>query len=185
MTGMNTIEDQDEPQSAVAWAAVIAGAVGSVALGFVLLSLAAGFGMTIGSPWPTQNPSLTTFSAQSGAVLILAQVLCGAFGGYLAGRLRIKWRNVHGHEVHFRDTAHGLLAWAVATIAGGILAATIWTSHAIAVDTPADPAVVARYWLFTGIGLLLSAFTASVAGAIGGMRRDEMHAHFWSTRKSV
>jgi len=34
--------------------------------------------------------------------------------------------------------------------------------------------------VFMGVGLLLSAFTASVAAAIGGLRRDEMHATFWS-----
>ena len=36
--------------------------------------------------------------------------------GYLAGRLRSRWVAVHGDEVHFRDTAHGFLAWAVASL---------------------------------------------------------------------
>jgi hypothetical protein len=182
---MDTLEERCEPHSAVSWAAVIAGAVASVALGFVLLSFAAGFGMPIGSPWPTQNPALESFSPIEGATLIAAQVVCGAFGGYLAGRLRIKWLNVHGHEVHFRDTAHGLLAWALATIAGGVVAATAWTSHAVVPSATVSAELTSQYWLFMGIGLLLSAFTASVASAIGGMRRDEMHAHYWSTRTKV
>ena len=38
-------------------------------------------------------------------------------GGYLAGRLRAKWVAVHGDKVYFRDTAHGFLAWAVASLA--------------------------------------------------------------------
>jgi hypothetical protein len=29
------------------------------------------------------------------------------------------------------------------------------------------------------IGLLLGAFIASVAAAVGGLRRDEMHSTFW------
>ena len=40
-----------------------------------------------------------------------------AIGGYIAGRLRTKWVGVHTHEVYFRDTAHGFLAWSVATLA--------------------------------------------------------------------
>jgi hypothetical protein len=38
-------------------------------------------------------------------------------GGYLAGRLRTKWVAVHTDEVYFRDTAHGFLSWALASLA--------------------------------------------------------------------
>ena len=37
-------------------------------------------------------------------------------GGYLAGRLRTTWTGTHTHEVFFRDTANGLVTWAVATL---------------------------------------------------------------------
>src|SRR5262249_26966004 len=37
---------------------------------------------------------------------------------YLAGRLRQRWSGVHDEEAFFRDTAHGLLAWAFATLLG-------------------------------------------------------------------
>jgi hypothetical protein len=37
-------------------------------------------------------------------------------GGYLAGRLRVKWTAIHSDEVYFRDTAHGFLVWAVALV---------------------------------------------------------------------
>jgi parvulin-like peptidyl-prolyl isomerase len=37
-------------------------------------------------------------------------------GGYVAGRLRTKWANTHTHEIFFRDTAHGFITWAVATV---------------------------------------------------------------------
>jgi hypothetical protein len=37
-------------------------------------------------------------------------------GGYIAGRLRVKWADTHSDEVFFRDTAHGFLTWAVATL---------------------------------------------------------------------
>jgi hypothetical protein len=32
---------------------------------------------------------------------------------------------------------------------------------------------------FIGFGMLLSAFTAAVAAALGGMRREEMYAKYW------
>jgi len=36
--------------------------------------------------------------------------------------------------------------------------------------------------LFMGVGLLLSAFIAGVPGASGGLRRDDMHVHYWTER---
>jgi len=38
------------------------------------------------------------------------------FGGWLTGRLRTRWVSIHTDEVHFRDTANGFLAWAVAVV---------------------------------------------------------------------
>jgi hypothetical protein len=42
--------------------------------------------------------------------------MSSAVGGYLAARLRSKWVGAHAHEVFFRDTAHGFVAWAFATL---------------------------------------------------------------------
>jgi len=44
------------------------------------------------------------------------EVIASAIGGYMAGRLRTRWVDVHSDEVYFRDTAHGFLSWAVALI---------------------------------------------------------------------
>jgi hypothetical protein len=53
-------------------------------------------------------------------------VAAGLLGGYIAGRLRTKWVNLHTDEVFFRDTAHGFLAWALATLLiAGLLSSTI------------------------------------------------------------
>lgn len=47
-------------------------------------------------------------------------------GGYLAGRLRSAWTGVAGDEVFFRDSAHGFLAWALATLlTAGLLSSAI------------------------------------------------------------
>ena len=172
---------REEVHPPVSWGAILAGAVAAVAMSFVLSSLAAGLGLTLAGPWPGPAPALAGFSPAVGAAMIVVQVLSLALGGYLAGRLRAKWLYVHGHEVFFRDTAHGLLAWAVATVAGVALAALLASpaDHAaLAGATAADPRVAAQVSFFVGFGLLLSAFVASVAAAIGGLRRDEMHAKF-------
>jgi hypothetical protein len=175
-----------EAQSAVSWGAIFAGAVAALALSFVLLGLAAGFGLKLASPWPGARASLADFTPILGAWMIVVQVLSSAFGGYLAGRLRTKWLNVHSHEVHFRDTAHGLLVWALSTVAGVVLVATVLAppaEHAVALAvmaTERDANVAGQFSLFLAVGLLLGAFIASVAAALGGLRRDEMHTKFWS-----
>jgi hypothetical protein len=46
-------------------------------------------------------------------------------GGYLAGRLRTKWVDAQTDEVFFRDTAHGFLAWAVASLATAALLGSV------------------------------------------------------------
>jgi hypothetical protein len=48
--------------------------------------------------------------------LILTQIIASTMGGYLAARLRTKWVNIHTDEVHFHDTVHGFLVWAVGLV---------------------------------------------------------------------
>jgi hypothetical protein len=55
------------------------------------------------------------------------EIMSSSMGGYLAGRLRTKWTNIHGDEVYFRDTAHGFLAWAVALVASAAFLASAAT----------------------------------------------------------
>lgn len=47
---------------------------------------------------------------------IFMHIIAGAMGGYLAGRLRTRWTDLHTDEVFFRDTAHGFLVWAVSLV---------------------------------------------------------------------
>ena len=108
----------------VSWAAVLAGAAASCALTLVLLSFGAGMGFSVISPWGNSGVSATTFKIGTGLYFIVMAMISSAIGGYLAGRLRMKWVGVQTTEVHFRDTAHGFLAWAVASILGAILLAS-------------------------------------------------------------
>ena len=110
------ISSSAEESPAVSWAAVAAGAVVAAALTLVLLAFGVGMGFSAVSPWGGSGVSASTFQISTGIYLIVVAMLASTIGGYIAGRLRTKWFGVHTHEVFFRDTAHGFLAWGLATV---------------------------------------------------------------------
>ena len=112
--------------SGVSWGAVIAGAFVAAALSLALLALGTGIGLSAVSPWSNAGASASAIGWTAISWLVLMQLIASSVGGYLAGRLRTKWVNVHTHEVYFRDTAHGFLVWAV----GLVLTAGFLTSAA-------------------------------------------------------
>jgi hypothetical protein len=103
-------------KSAASWPSIIAGAFVAAATTVILVALGSGIGFASISPWPDRGASVTTFAMTTAIWLIVTQWVSAALGGYLAGRLRTRWMGTHPHEVFFRDTAHGLITWAVATI---------------------------------------------------------------------
>ena len=107
--------------SGVSWPAVFAGAFGMGALGLILMVLGAGFGLSAVSPWPQAGADASRISAGAVIWVIFVQLAASALGGYFAGRLRTKWVSLHTHEVFFRDTAHGFIAWCVALVLTTIL----------------------------------------------------------------
>jgi hypothetical protein len=109
--------------SGVSWSAVLAGAAASCALTLLLLSFGTGVGFAVVSPWGGRGVSSTSFEIGTGLYFIVMAMISSALGGYLAGRLRSKWVGLHTTEIQFRDTAHGFLAWAVASIVGALLLA--------------------------------------------------------------
>jgi hypothetical protein len=113
----------ESPVSAVSWSAIWAGAIAAAAATLLLVILGTGLGFASLSPWRGDGPSPTTFSVLTAIWLIVVQWLASALGGYLAGRTRTKWAGIHTHEVAFRDTAHGLATWALATLIISIIAA--------------------------------------------------------------
>jgi hypothetical protein len=102
--------------AAVSWGAIFAGAVVAVSLSLVLVTLGAALGFASISPWSGHGISAGTFTIAGTIWLIVTQWLSAAAGGYIAGRLRHRWLATHTHEVFFRDTAHGLVTWAAATL---------------------------------------------------------------------
>jgi hypothetical protein len=103
-------------KSAASWGAILAGAVVAVSLSLALLTLGAGLGFASISPWTGRGLSMTGVTIAGTIWLIVTQWLSAAAGGYVAGRLRERWLATHVHEVFFRDTAHGLVTWGVATL---------------------------------------------------------------------
>lgn len=112
----NVAVANDSNSSGISWAAVIAGAFVAAALSLILLALGTGIGFSAVSPWTNSGASASTIGAGAIIWLVLMQIIASSMGGYLAGRLRTKWVNVHTHEVYFRDTAHGFLVWAVGLV---------------------------------------------------------------------
>jgi hypothetical protein len=105
---------------------VIAGAVAATAITLILLMVGSGLGLTMVSPWSQQSSSAVTVGVTAAVWLIVVQWLSAGIGGYLTGRLRTKWTSVHTYEVFFRDTAHGFLSWALATIlVAGLLSSAV------------------------------------------------------------
>jgi hypothetical protein len=107
---------EESSATAVSWGPIIAGAFAASTLTFILMLLGSGLGLTMVSPWSGSGASLTTFAVSGAIWLVVVQWLSSGVGGYLAGRLRTKWVGIHTDEVYFRDTAHGFLAWALATL---------------------------------------------------------------------
>jgi hypothetical protein len=110
------VEERAEESPLVSWAAITAGAIAAAALTLVLLAFGAGMGFSAVSPWGNSGVSTSTFQIGTGVYLIVVAMLASTIGGFIAGRLRTRWVGVHTHEVFFRDTAHGFLAWGLASV---------------------------------------------------------------------
>ena len=178
-----SVSDLNNP--GVSWGAVLAGAAAAAALSFILLILGVGLGLSSVSPW---SFNATAIGVSTIAWLAFMQLAASGIGGYLAGRLRVKWSSIHTDEVHFRDTAHGLLAWAVATLltvavlAGGtraVLSGAIDAGSGVAAAVSPAAAAGAK----AGEGgsanpldyfsdMLLRAAPAAGTGAAGGIVAD-------------
>jgi hypothetical protein len=127
--------------SAVSWGAIFAGAAAAAALSLILLVLGTGLGLSVVSPWAQKGVSATTWGVTTILWITLTSLIASGIGGYIAGRLRSRWIATHSDEVYFRDTAHGFLAWAIATlITAALLTSVVSTIVSGAVQTGASVA---------------------------------------------
>jgi hypothetical protein len=131
-------------KSAISWAAIFAGTAVAISISLVLVVMGSGLGLASLTPSARSVASLGSLAVLAIVWIVVVQWLSAAFGGYVTGRLRTRWVGTHTHEVFFRDTAHGLVTWAVATtivaivvgsatsslLSGGVHAATTVASGA-------------------------------------------------------
>lgn len=148
-------------QSGVSWAAIFAGALAAGVLSLLLFMLGIGLGLSSVSVWSGSGAEGSTIGWGAVIWLVLTQLISAAVGGYLAGRLRTKWQGVHTDEVYFRDTAHGFLAWALATIGMLLLAGSLVGSVLSGAGKTA--AAVA-----SGTAQVVGGAASSIGGAAGG-----------------
>lgn len=153
--------------SAVSWSAVIAGAFAAAALSVALLVLGLGLGLSSVSPWSSGGASATAMGVATILWLIAMQIIASSLGGWLAGRLRTKWVDVHTDEVFFRDTAHGFLVWTV----GLVISAAFLAS--------ASSAIVGGF-ARVGAGLTIGggAAAAATAAVRSGDQAGDSNAYF-------
>ncbi|MDH2357047.1 hypothetical protein QCM80_41645 [Bradyrhizobium sp. SSUT112] len=130
LSATDTTASTESSSSAVSWGPIVAGAFAAAALTLILMLLGSGLGLTMVSPRSNEGAGVTTFAVSTAIWLIVVQWLSSAAGGYLTGRLRTKWVGNHTDEAFFRDTAHGFMAWALATllvvlVLGSVLSAMV------------------------------------------------------------
>jgi hypothetical protein len=128
-TGVVVGDESFGSESAVSWAAIIAGAVADAAITLLLVALGCGIGLSSVSPWSSANPAATTFTLLAAVWLIIVQWLASATGGYLAGR-----RGRNGLACILMRSSFGtrptaFLSWALASVLVAGLAASHHHGH--------------------------------------------------------
>ena len=139
----------------VDWASVIGGGVVATAI-FTTLTI---FGSAVGLSL-TSAISGGGLSAKAAAIAVglwSAWIAVSSFaaGGYIAGRLRHRIADASQHEVEMRDGLHGLISWAVAGLASGLIltsalsgAANLGSGHAMSAGSTVESYAVSK--LFRG-----------------------------------
>ncbi|MGI8527622.1 MAG: hypothetical protein ACR2K5_15910 [Pseudolabrys sp.] len=114
--------------SYVEWGPIIAGAVGASAISFLLLTFGASVGLTFTSPWSSSGTSIWVTVIAVAWWAVVVQIGSFFAGGYLAGRMRMRWADSDLDEAQFRDSTHGFLVWALGVLAGALILAMTGTA---------------------------------------------------------
>lgn len=115
-------------EARIQWGPVFAGALAAAALASVLHAFAGAIGLAVSSTSPTWRDGSVALWLLSGIYLLLAALAAYGLGGYVAGRTQRKVAAVDATEIETRDGAHGLLAWALATLITMLLAGAMVTA---------------------------------------------------------
>lgn len=115
-TGRHDRPNNESTHSGIHWAAILGGAAAAAAITLILIPLGSALGFASFSVFTADASDAVEIGAGVGIWMIVTQWLASGVGGYLAGRMRVKWADLHSDEVFFRDTAHGFLSWAIASL---------------------------------------------------------------------
>jgi hypothetical protein len=183
--------------SYVSWGAILGGAVLACAFSLVMLQFGSAIGLSATNV--VDGDRLVTPERVFAIAfwVLWIQVLASSMGGYLAGRLRMPVDGADAHESEVRDGAHGLLTWAVGTLAVFAAGALMAAFAALAPEqvepvirkTPemlANEKAIAVISAFAaGATTLGSAVAAWWAATKGGDHRDSRAdlSHYFSFRR--
>jgi len=116
-----------EERRSIQWSSVIAGAVASGAMSFILVGFGVATGLGVSSASPTWRDASAALALLSGLYLIVQAIVSFGFGGYIAGRMALPAPALATieDEGERRDGLHGLTSWALAVLIGAALLAII------------------------------------------------------------
>lgn len=113
-------EEAGEPF--IDWRAVFGGAVVAGGISLTLLAFGAAIGLSVASSSPTWRQSSPWLWLLSGLYLVFVALAGFGFGGYIAGRMRSPSLAADVPEAEFRDSMHGICAWALAVLIAAVFA---------------------------------------------------------------
>lgn len=111
----------DKP-SYIDWSGIIVGAIIATAVSWLLLTFGSAVGLMAVSPYEFNTDSAVTLTMAAAAWFALVQIYSVGMGAYLAARLRPRVGDGVPDETRFRDGVTGLSVWALAIVAGLVIA---------------------------------------------------------------
>jgi hypothetical protein len=122
MVAADTAIPEEAGEPFVDWRAVIAGAVVASGISLTLLAFGAAIGLSVASSSPTWRQSSPWLWLLSGLYLVFVALAGFGFGGFVAGRMRSPSLAPDVPEAEFRDSMHGVCAWALTVLIAAIFA---------------------------------------------------------------
>jgi hypothetical protein len=154
----------DRQSSRIDWAALFAGASVATAIAYVLTTFGSAVGLSMTSPYPERGVSTPVLLVAVGLWVIWVSASSYMAGGYVAGRMRRRLYDATEHEVDIRDSIHGVVVWAVASLFGAVLIGMTATGAA---KTGAQAAATAVSGAAQGAALGAGAAAGTAAGQQG------------------
>ena len=108
-----------ENRRAIAWDAVIAGALIGLAALISLAVAGAALGLTLADPY--DGPSAKSIGIGAVIWFFIVNIVGMGIGGYVAGRSALNETTMDLADYRFRCASHGLTVWAIATVGATLL----------------------------------------------------------------